>query len=414
MRVNTHFQKLASGYLFPEIAKRVKLFSQNNPQANIIRLGIGDVVLPLPNSIRKALHHAVDDMGSTEKFHGYGPEQGYLFLRDKIAQIDYLQKGIEIHSDEIFVSDGSKQDSGNIQELFSDDSIIAVADPVYPVYVDTNVMAGRTGDIQKDGRYEKIVYMPATKSNGFKPQIPHAHVDIIYLCSPNNPTGIVLTHQELKQWVDYAKNEKALILFDAAYEAFITDPSLPRSIYEVEGARDVAIEFRSFSKNAGFTGTRCAFTIIPKNLTGYNASNEQISLHAMWSRRHATKYNGTPYIIQRAAEAVYSEEGQKETQALVQYYLTNAQVILNALKGMGLECYGGENAPYIWFKTPNQISSWDMFDKLLNEAQVVGTPGAGFGPSGEGYFRISAFAMRDQVELALSRIKANLQISSTV
>ncbi len=407
-KINSHYQKLQAGYLFPEIGRRVKEFSNKNPGANIIRLGIGDVVLPLPESVRDAIKKGVDELGEQGSFRGYGPEQGYDFLRDAIVKNDYASRNVNIAADEVFISDGSKCDSGNIQEIFDLDSKIAIVDPVYPVYVDTNVMAGRTGVMDNTGRYGNMLYLPSTSKNHFNPDCPKEHVDLVYLCSPNNPTGTVLTHADLKKWVDYAKANDAIILFDAAYHAFITDPSLPHSIYEIEGAKEVAIEFRSFSKNAGFTGTRCAFTVVPKELKAKNDKGELVAVHGLWNRRHCTKFNGVSYPIQRGAEAVYSEQGQKETNALIQYYMKNATVILDALTKLGLETYGGVNAPYIWFKTPNGASSWDFFDTLLNKAQVVGTPGAGFGPSGEGYFRLSAFGMHDKVLEAIERIKTNL------
>ncbi|MFT5206916.1 MAG: LL-diaminopimelate aminotransferase [Candidatus Omnitrophota bacterium] len=407
-KINSHYQKLQAGYLFPEIGRRVKEFSDKNPDANIIRLGIGDVVLPLPASVRDAIKKGVDELGEQGSFRGYGPEQGYDFLREAIVKNDYASRNVSISADEIFVSDGSKCDSGNIQEIFDLDSKIAIVDPVYPVYVDTNVMAGRTGEADAEGRYGNMLYLSSTSENQFNPDCPSEKVDLVYLCSPNNPTGTVLTHADLKKWVDYAKANDAIILFDAAYHAFITDDSLPHSIYEIEGAKEVAIEFRSFSKNAGFTGTRCAFTVVPKELKAKNDKGELVPVHGLWNRRHCTKFNGVSYPIQRGAEAVYSPEGQKETAELVKYYMNNAKIILGALSNLGLETYGGVNAPYIWFKTPEGAGSWDFFDTLLNKAQVVGTPGAGFGPSGEGYFRLSAFGMQDKVLEAIERIKSNL------
>lgn len=406
--INSHYQKLQAGYLFPEIAKRVKTFSAAHADAKIIRLGIGDVVLPLPQAVREAIKAAVDEMGQAETFRGYGPEQGYAFLREAIVQHDFASRGVSIHADEIFISDGSKCDTGNIQEIFSLDNKIAVVDPVYPVYVDTNVMAGRTGIGDKNGRYPGIVYMPSTAENNFTPSLPKEKVDLIYLCSPNNPTGTVLDQAELKKWVDFARSQKAIILFDAAYEAFITDPKLPHSIYEIPGAKEVAIEFRSFSKNAGFTGTRCAFTVIPKELKGFNEKGESVDIHALWNRRHCTKFNGVPYPIQKGAEAVYSPEGKAQTRELVQYYLNNARIIREGLNTAGIQNYGGINGPYVWLKTPRQMPSWEFFDLLLNETHVVGTPGAGFGPSGEGYFRLSSFGFRENVEEAMRRIQSKL------
>lgn len=408
IKINSNYQKLQAGYLFPEIARRVKDFAAQNPDAKIIRLGIGDVVLPLPPSIREAIKKATDEMGDPRTFRGYGPEQGYDFLRNAIAEHDFKKRNANISPDEIFVSDGSKCDTGNIQEIFSWDTKIAVTDPVYPVYVDTNVMAGRSGKMSKTGHYEGITYMPCTAKNHFTPALPKTQVDLIYLCSPNNPTGAVMTLKDLESWVDYARKHRAIILFDAAYEAFITDPSLPHSIYEVKGAKEVAIEFRSFSKNAGFTGTRCAFTVVPKELKAENDRGAPVSIHQLWNRRHSTKFNGVSYPIQRGAEAVYSVQGQKEIKELVSYYLANAKIILEGLKKAGIEAYGGVDAPYVWLKTPKNLGSWEFFDLLLNKAHVVGTPGAGFGPSGEGYFRLSSFALRENVEEAIERITKTL------
>ncbi len=403
-KINSHYQKLQAGYLFPEIARRVKEFSAKNPSAKIIRLGIGDVVLPLPASIRDAIKKATDEMGDAKSFRGYGPEQGYDFLRETIAQNDFQSRGAAITADEIFVSDGSKCDCGNIQEVFSLDSKIAVVDPVYPVYVDTNVMAGRSGNF-KGGKYEGFIYMPATAENNFKPAFPKEKVDLIYLCSPANPTGTVLDKKDLQGWVEFARKNDAIILYDAAYEAFIADKALPHSIFEIEGARDVAIEFRSFSKTAGFTGTRCAFTVIPKDLFAKNDKGENVSVHALWNRRHATKFNGVSYPIQRGAEAVYSEQGKKEVREIIAYYMENAKLIRDGLKTAGIEAFGGIHAPYVWLKTPNKMGSWEFFDLLLSKANVVGTPGAGFGPHGEGYFRLSAFGFRENVLEAINRIQ---------
>ncbi len=404
-KINENYLKLKAGYLFPEIAKRVRNFAEANPDRKIIRLGIGDVTLPLPPAAVQAMKDAADEMGSPSGFKGYGPEQGYSFLTDEIIKNDFISRGVSIGADEVFVSDGSKCDTGNIQEIFSTDCRIAVTDPVYPVYVDTNVMAGRTGDSGGDGRYANLIYLPCTKENGFQPDFPTEKADIIYLCYPNNPTGTTVTKDRLKQWVEFAKKSGAVILYDAAYEAFITDPSLPRSIFEIEGAKEVAMEFRSFSKTAGFTGTRCAYIVIPKELKGRTSSGEQISLNQLWNRRHTTKFNGVSYPIQKAAAACYSEQGKKEVQANIKYYMENASIISAELSSAGYEVFGGKNAPYIWLKTPKNLSSWDFFDRLLNEIQVVGTPGSGFGPSGEGYFRLSAFGKREDVQEAMKRIK---------
>jgi len=403
-QINSNYQKLQAGYLFPEIARRVKDFSAKNPQAKIIRLGIGDVVLPLPSAIREAIKKATDELGDAKTFRGYGPEQGYDFLRNAIAKNDFESRGANISADEIFISDGSKCDCGNIQEIFSLDCKVAVVDPVYPVYVDTNVMAGRSGDFI-NGRYSNFIYMPATAENNFKPAFPKEKVDLIYICSPANPTGTVLDKKDLEGWVKFAKQNDAIILFDAAYEAFITDPDLPRSIFEIPGAREVAIEFRSFSKTAGFTGTRCAFIAISKDLYGKNEKGEKVSIHALWNRRHATKFNGVSYPIQRGAEAVYSEQGKKEVREIISYYMENAKLICEGLKAAGIQAFGGIHAPYVWLKTPGELKSWDFFDLLLEKAHVVGTPGAGFGPSGEGYFRLSSFGFRENVVEAIGRIK---------
>jgi LL-diaminopimelate aminotransferase len=408
-QINSHYQKLQAGYLFPEIGRRVQAFTGANPDAKIIRMGIGDVVLPLPKAIQKAMHSAIDELGTEEGFHGYGPEAGYSFLRDAIAG-DYEKKGVHVSPDEIFVSDGSKCDSGNIQEIFDLTSKIAISDPVYPVYVDTNVMAGRTGNAEEDGRYKGLLYMPSTEENGFTPPIPEEHADLVYLCSPNNPTGTVLSRESLEAWVAYAKKENAVLLFDGAYEAFITEDNAVRSIYEIPGARDVAIEFRSFSKNAGFTGVRCAYTVIPKELTCKNDKGEDVSVHGLWNRRQGTKFNGASYPVQKAAAAVFSEEGQKECGELVSYYMENARLIKEGVQSLGYTVYGGVNAPYIWVKCPEGIDSWQMFDKMLNEANIVITPGSGFGSCGEGYFRISAFAVRENVLEAIERMKTKLSV----
>lgn len=403
--INENYLKLKAGYLFPEIGKRVKKYSEENPSKKIIRLGIGDVTLPLPPSIVKAMKDASDEMGTAGGFKGYGPEQGYGFLIDAIIQNDFAPRGITIGQDEVFVSDGSKCDTGNIQEIFSLDSKIAVTDPVYPVYVDTNVMAGRTGVSGADGRYANLIYLPCTKENNFEPELPKERPDLIYLCYPNNPTGTTITKEKLKAWVDYARQNKCIILYDAAYEAFITESHLPKSIFEIEGAKEVAMEFRSFSKTAGFTGTRCAYIVIPKELMGYTSSGEKVSINSLWSRRHTTKFNGVSYPIQKAAAACYSPEGKKEVKANVDYYMNNANTIKTSLKSFGYDVFGGTNAPYIWLKTPRNLSSWDFFDELLSKVQVVGTPGSGFGPSGEGYFRLSAFGSKENVLEAMERIK---------
>lgn len=409
-KINSNYLKLKAGYLFPEIARRVKSFQEKNPNANIIRLGIGDVVLPLAPIVVEAMKKAVIEMSTNEGFHGYGPEQGYPFLINAILENDFKSRGVSLKSSEIFVSDGSKCDTGNIQEIFSLQNKIAVTDPVYPVYVDTNVMAGRTGDYLESGHYEKICYLPAIAENKFNPPLPKEKIDLVYLCSPNNPTGAALSKEQLRQWVDYARKNETIIFFDAAYEAFITDPNIPHSIYEIEGAEEVAIEFRSFSKTAGFTGTRCAYTVVPEKLKGRDEKGDLVSLNPIWNRRHTTKFNGVSYPVQRAAEACYSAEGKKQILEQIQYYLKNAQIIREGLQKIGLQVYGGENAPYIWLKTPQGINSWSFFDQLLNEANVVGTPGAGFGPSGEGYFRLSAFGFREKVEEAIKRIQTKLKI----
>ncbi len=408
VQVNGNYLKLKAGYLFPEIGRRVKAFSEANPQAPIIRLGIGDVTEPLPEACRTAMKAAIDAMGTREGFHGYGPEQGYLWLREAIANHDFQARGCTITAEEIFVSDGSKCDSSNILDILGEGNRIAVTDPVYPVYVDSNVMAGRTGDADGAGRYGGLTYLPITADNGFTAEIPTEPVDLIYLCFPNNPTGAVASKAQLQQWVDYARAHGALILFDAAYEAFIQDPELPHSIYEIEGARECAIEFRSFSKNAGFTGTRCALTVVPRGLMGRTATGEAVELWTLWNRRQSTKFNGVSYMVQRGAEAVYSPEGQAQVKALVAFYMENAAIIRRELASAGLEVFGGEQAPYVWVKTPAGVDSWGFFDKLLQQAHVVGTPGSGFGAAGEGYFRLSAFNSRANVDEAMGRIKAAL------
>ena len=403
-RINENYLKLKAGYLFPEIARRVNGFAQANPDAKIIRLGIGDVTEPLPQACREAMVKAIDDMGNRSTFKGYGPEQGYEWLREKIAQQDFKARGCDIDASEIFISDGSKCDGGAILDILGDDNVIAVTDPVYPVYVDTNVMAGHTGEMNDKGEYDGFVYLPISADNGFVAEIPTQKVDLIYLCFPNNPTGATATLEYLEAWVTYARSHGSIILFDAAYEAFIQDPTLPHSIYEIDGARDCAIEFRSFSKNAGFTGTRCALTVVPKSLKGKTKDGQAVELWGLWNRRQSTKFNGVSYIVQRGAEAVYSPEGQAQTRALIDFYMENAAIICRDLTSAGIQVYGGENAPYVWVKTPNGLSSWDFFDKLLETCNVVGTPGSGFGAAGEGYFRISAFNSRDNVNEAMRRI----------
>ncbi|MEL6327807.1 MAG: LL-diaminopimelate aminotransferase [Cyanobacteria bacterium J06626_23] len=402
--INDNYLKLKAGYLFPEIARRVRSYAEQNPDAPIIKLGIGDVTEPLPEACRTAIIEATKEMGNRETFHGYGPEQGYLWLREKIAAQDFQARGCDIDASEIFISDGSKCDCGNILDIFGSDNKIAVTDPVYPVYVDTNVMAGHTGPANDDGKYEGLVYLPISAENNFTAEIPSEKVDLIYLCFPNNPTGAVASKETLKAWVDYAKTHNALILFDAAYEAFITDPEIPHSIYEIEGARDCAIEFRSFSKNAGFTGTRCALTVVPKNLMGKAADGSDVEIWKLWNRRQSTKFNGVSYIVQRGAEAVYSEAGQAQVKGLISFYLENARIIREKLTAAGMSVYGGVNCPYVWVQAPDGLSSWDFFDKLLLNCNVVGTPGSGFGAAGEGYFRISAFNTRENVEEAMKRI----------
>lgn len=389
-QLNAHYLKLQGSYLFSTIAKRVRAYKEAHPQANVISLGIGDVSQPLVPAVVEALKQASLEMGQAETFHGYGPEQGYGFLREAIAKHDYQARNIDIAADEIFVSDGAKSDVANFQELFAQDCVVALQDPVYPVYLDTNVMAGRT-DVFANGRYGKIIYLPCTEQTNFAPQLPTEHADIIYLCSPNNPTGATLTKAQLQAWVDYARAHKSVILFDSAYETYITDPALPHSIYEIPGANEVAVEFRSFSKTAGFTGTRCAYTVVPKALQVYDEAGHPHALNALWLRRQTTKFNGVPYVIQRAAQAVYSPQGQAQIKAVIALYQQNAQLILRALTQAGLVAFGGQNAPYIWLKTPQGMASWDFFEQLLNQAQVVGTPGVGFGLCGEGFFRLTAF-----------------------
>ena len=404
VQVNENYLKLKAGYLFPEIAKRVKIYSQSNKSAEIIKLGIGDVTEPLPRACIEAMGKALNDMGTIEGFRGYGPEQGYSWLREKISEHDFISRGCQISPEEIFVSDGSKCDSSNILDILGKDNSIAVTDPVYPVYVDSNVMTGRTGDALENGTYQGLTYLAINEGNNFLPELPEKKVDILYLCFPNNPTGATINKAELKKWVDYALQNKSLILFDAAYEAFIQDNDIPHSIYEIEGAKDCAIEFRSFSKNAGFTGVRCAFTVIPKNLKGLSSTNEEIDLWPLWNRRQSTKFNGVSYVVQKGAEAVYSLEGKKQVRGLIDFYMENAKIMKNKLQNSGYKVYGGDNAPYIWIKVPDQMTSWDFFDFLLQKVSVVGTPGSGFGLAGEGYFRLSAFNSRSNVLDAMERI----------
>ncbi len=403
-KINTNYQKLAAGYLFPEIGRRVKLFSEQNPDAKIIRLGIGDVTQPLPSSVIKAGKAAFDEMGVQIK--GYGQEKGYLFLREAIAQNEFEPRGVAIDPDDIFVSDGSKCDTGNIQEIFGQECRMAIQDPSYPVYVDTNVMAGRTGKANDHGQYEGLIYLPSTAENGFLADTPKEKADIIYLCFPNNPTGVIATKEELGKWVDYALKNESIILFDAAYVDFLRDDSLPHSIYEIDGAKKCAIEFRSFSKKAGFTGTRCAYTVVPKELMGKDEQGNPVSIKNLWSRRQSTKFNAVSYPIQKAAAACYTDQGKKEIKGLIDYYLANAKIIKEALVKLGFEVYGGVHSPYIWFKTPQGQDSWQFFDTLMTKAHVIGTPGSGFGPCGEGYFRLSAFGDRKEVEEAMKRISA--------
>ena len=403
VQVNADYLKLKAGYLFPEISRRIKEFSFKNPNADLIRLGIGDVTEPLPLACREAMKAAIEEMGTEDGFRGYGPEQGYQWLREIISENDYISRGCEISAEEIFVSDGSKCDSSNILDILGKENKIAVTDPVYPVYVDTNVMTGRTGGANSVGEYKGLSYIPINSENGFEAAIPKEKYDLIYLCFPNNPTGAVATKEQLVSWVKYAKENNSLILFDAAYEAFIKDESIPHSIFEIEGSRNCAIEFRSFSKNAGFTGTRCAFTVIPKSLKG-KAGVETVDLWSLWNRRQSTKFNGVSYVVQRGAEAVYSKEGKKQIRKLVSFFMDNAQIIKENLTDAGFEVFGAINAPYAWIKTPKKMSSWDFFDFLLEKANVVGTPGSGFGAAGEGYFRLSAFNSRENVEKAMQRI----------
>lgn len=403
LHINQNFQKLPGSYLFAEIARRVKAYQAAHPEADIIRLGIGDVTKPLVPAVIEAMHSAVEEMGHEETFHGYGPDFGYDFLVNAIREGDYAARGIEIAYDEVFISDGAKCDVGNIQELFSPDAVIAVTDPVYPVYVDSNAMAGRAGNYVGD-RWDRLVYLPCNAENGFVPAVPDRPVDVIYLCYPNNPTGTVLTREQLQVFVDWAKENGAIIIYDAAYRAYVTTPGIPLSIYEVPGAREVAIECNSFSKTAGFTGTRCAYTVIPHEVCGMDEKGQKVELNALWKRRMATKFNGVSYPIQRGAAAVYTEAGQKQIKEVIAAYMENARIIREGLTAAGLTVYGGKDAPYIWLKVPDGMSSWAFFDKLLDECHIVGTPGSGFGPSGEGYFRLTAFNTLDKTQQAMARI----------
>lgn len=402
--INEHFLKLQNNYLFSDIAKKVNSFKVTHPKKKIIRMGIGDVTQPLAPAVIEAMHKAVDEMASKDTFHGYGPEQGYPFLIDAIIKNDYASRGIFLEPGEVFVSDGAKSDCGNIGDMLRHDNSIGVTDPVYPVYIDSNVMSGRTGTLE-NGKWSDVVYIPCTEANNFVPDLPSRRVDIIYLCYPNNPTGTMLTKEELKKWVNYALANDCLIMYDSAYEAYIQDPNIPHSIYEIKGAKKVAIEFRSFSKTAGFTGVRCGYTIVPKELNAFTLAGERVPLNRMWNRRQCTKFNGTSYITQRGAEAVYSPEGKEQVRKTIDYYMANARIMRESLQSCGLRVYGGENAPYIWLKTPDGLSSWKFFDKLLYEVNIVGTPGVGFGPGGEGFLRLTAFGDRDDTLEAMSRLK---------
>ncbi len=408
-KINDNYLKLKAGYLFPEIGRRVRAFAEANPTAKVIRLGIGDVTRPLAPAVLTAFHDAVNDLGTVENFAGYGPEQGYDWLINTIIEKSYKPLGVSLNTGEMFISDGSKCDCANILDIFAMDNVVAIGDPVYPVYNDTNVMIGRTGEADSKGYYENIVYLPCNEANGFIPALPAGKVDIIYLCFPNNPTGVVASREELKKWVDYANANDAVIFFDAAYEAFITDPAIPHSLYEIEGAKKCAIEFRSFSKTAGFTGVRCGLVVVPEEVMGTTSTGERYSFNKLWLRRTTTKFNGASYPVQKAAAAVYSDAGWAQTKEIIDYYMENARIIREGMKEAGLTVYGGVNAPYIWLKTPAGKTSWDFFDTLLTECHVVGTPGSGFGPSGEGYFRLSAFGNRDNVIEAVERIKKNLK-----
>ena len=402
--VNEHFLKLPNNYLFSDIAKKVNAFKVSHPKTDLIRLGIGDVTRPLPQASIEAMHKAVDELANKETFHGYGPEQGYDFLIDAVIRNDYTPRGVYLEPGEVFISDGAKSDTGNIGDILRHDNRVGVTDPIYPVYIDSNVMCGRAG-ILEDGRWSNVVYLPCLSENNFVPEIPDRRIDILYLCYPNNPTGTVISKAELKKWVNYALENDTLILYDAAYEAYIQDPDIPHSIYEIKGAKKVAIEFRSFSKTAGFTGVRCGYTVVPKELTAATLEGERIPLNRMWNRRQCTKFNGTSYITQRGAEAIYTPEGKKQVKAIIQYYMANARIMKEALESTGLKVFGGENAPYLWVKTPGEVNSWKFFEQMLYEANVVGTPGVGFGPSGEGYIRLTAFGERADCEEAMKRIR---------
>jgi LL-diaminopimelate aminotransferase len=402
--VNEHFLKLPNNYLFSDIAKKVNAFKVSHPKTDLIRLGIGDVTRPLPQASIEAMHKAVDELANKETFHGYGPEQGYDFLIDAVIRNDYAPRGVYLEPGEVFISDGAKSDTGNIGDILRHDNSIGVTDPIYPVYIDSNVMCGRAG-ILEDGRWSNVVYLPCLSENNFVPEIPDRRIDILYLCYPNNPTGTVISKAELKKWVNYALENDTLILYDAAYEAYIQDPDIPHSIYEIKGAKKVAIEFRSFSKTAGFTGVRCGYTVVPKELTAATLEGERIPLNRMWNRRQCTKFNGTSYITQRGAEAIYTPEGKKQVKAIIQYYMANARIMKEALESTGLKVFGGENAPYLWVKTPGEVNSWKFFEQMLYEDNVVGTPGVGFGPSGEGYIRLTAFGERADCEEAMKRIR---------
>jgi LL-diaminopimelate aminotransferase len=408
--INDNYLKLKAGYLFPEIGRRVKAFAAEHPAAKIIRMGIGDVTEPLVPAIIAAMHKAVDEMANRATFKGYGDEQGYAFLREAVAKNDFQSRGCDIAADEVFISDGSKCDTGNILDIFGHENRIVVTDPVYPVYVDTNVMAGNTGPLNERGEAQGLVYVPMTAENNFTPAIPAGKADIIYLCSPNNPTGATLSREALTKWVAYARENNAVIFFDAAYEAYISDPAIPRSIYEIPGARECAIEFRSFSKTAGFTGVRCAFTVVPKTLKGRTKSGEEVEIYKLWNRRHTTKFNGVSYITQAGAAAIYTPEGRQQINATIAHYMTNAKIIRESLTALNMKVYGGANAPYVWLKTPGNTTSWQFFDQLLSQCHVVGTPGSGFGAAGEGYFRLSAFNSRENVNEAMKRIKEQLKV----
>ncbi|MDD3357990.1 MAG: LL-diaminopimelate aminotransferase [Parabacteroides sp.] len=403
--INENFLKLPGNYLFSDIAKKVNTYKVTHPKEKIIRLGIGDVTQPLAPAIIEAMHKAVDEMAVQETFRGYGPEQGYSFLIETIIKNDYASRGITLDANEIFISDGAKSDTGNIGDILRHDNSVGVTDPVYPVYIDSNVMSGRAGNIESGGKWSNVVYIPCLAENDFIPELPSRRVDILYLCYPNNPTGTTLTKDELKRWVNYALANDTLILFDAAYEAYIQDPDIPHSIYEIKGAKKVAIEFRSFSKTAGFTGMRCGYTVVPKELNGFTLEGERVQLNKLWNRRQCTKFNGTNYITQRAAEAVYSPEGKEQVKEIINYYMTNARIMKEGLQQCGLKVFGGDNAPYLWIKTPNGLSSWKFFEKMLYEVSIVGTPGIGFGPSGEGYLRLTAFGDRDNTLEAMARLK---------